>query len=197
MRSAARWAAARGGEDGADGGAGRGTMGMTVIASPAGAVASTAAATSLCVRIPSDPIKRRRLTALLTVAGVALAGGAAVGAGGQEASRSAPTGRPPRAIAPAPGRPAGEASPGERAGAATTGAAASSAGGLRSPAVREAGATIVVRFAGTVGARVRPARPARAPRGRRDPVQGQRRLALAVPGDDPRDRARERRPARS
>ncbi len=101
------------------------------------------------MRIPSDPIKRRRLTALLTVAGVALAGGAAVGAGGQEGDPR-PAVRPAaEGIAPPPGRASGDVAAGEAVGAATTGAAASSAGGLRSPAVREAGATIVVRFAGT------------------------------------------------
>jgi len=96
------------------------------------------------VRLPPDPVKRRRLTALLAVAAVALAAGAAVGAGaGEEPSRAERPGGSAAAEGASPdGTLAGAAPPGR------TGPAASSAGGLRSAAAREAGATIVLRFAG-------------------------------------------------
>lgn len=86
--------------------------------------------------LPRDPIKRRRLAALLSAAAAATVSGAAVGAGaGDDRERA----ERPRAVA---------ARAQSGAPAPSTGRAASPAGGLRS-AAREAGRTIVMRFAGT------------------------------------------------
>jgi beta-N-acetylhexosaminidase len=87
--------------------------------------------------LPRDPIKRRRLAALLCAAAAATVSGAAVGAGAGDERERAERPRPVAARAES------------GASAPSTGPAASSAGGLRSPAAREAGRTIVMRFAGT------------------------------------------------
>lgn len=84
-------------------------------------------------------IKRRRLAALLIMA--AAVAGAAVGPGGEEEPQSAE--RPQAA-----GHTIARTAKGADSRPRSTDRPSSSAGGLRTPAVREAGRTIVMRFAG-------------------------------------------------
>ena len=92
------------------------------------------------MRLPDDPIRRRRLTALATLAAVAAGGGVTVGAGAGDEPSPRPTSA---ARAPATTAAVTSAPPTEPA---TTPAAARPSGARLQ---REAGQTIVLRFFGT------------------------------------------------
>jgi beta-N-acetylhexosaminidase len=96
------------------------------------------------VRLPSDPVRRRRLAVLAAVAGGAAFTGAAVGSDGGREQAERPAGETQRR---ADSRP--PARPGPGAALRPPTASAATGGPSTERLVREAGQTIVLRFKGT------------------------------------------------